>query len=162
MLNLEMSRIKDYLKIIAEKDGIQVCNDVAEYVFVVLAQFLQIVVSFPCNSFNNSDRSSLWYDICMESLLYNDKQKWFMIQTVLFHRCITTSTRVVWTWWRPSLRSSTPTLSSLRSCSKKSLGSHSGQARNSLVQKKRMDRWRIIWQKTYEGSLVSVQSFSAC
>ena len=32
MLNLEMSRIKDYLKIIAEKDGIPVCQDVAEYV----------------------------------------------------------------------------------------------------------------------------------
>ena len=44
-MNLEMSRIKDYLKIIAEKDGINVCNDVAHYVFVVLAQFLQIVVS---------------------------------------------------------------------------------------------------------------------
>ena len=43
-MNLEMSRIKDYLKIIAEKDGIPVCNDVAHYVFVVLAQFLQIVV----------------------------------------------------------------------------------------------------------------------
>ena len=46
-MNLEMSRIKDYLKIIAEKDGIPVCNDVAHYVFVVLAQFLQIVVSNP-------------------------------------------------------------------------------------------------------------------
>lgn len=43
-MNLEMSRIKDYLKIIAEKDGIPVCNDVAHYVLVVLAQFLQIVV----------------------------------------------------------------------------------------------------------------------
>ena len=45
MMNLEMSRIKDYLKIIAEKDGTPVCNDVAHYVLVVLAQFLQIVVS---------------------------------------------------------------------------------------------------------------------
>ena len=44
MMNLEMSRIKDYLKIIAEKDGIHVCSDAAQYVFVVLAQFLQIVV----------------------------------------------------------------------------------------------------------------------
>ena len=44
MLNLEMSRMKDYLKIIAEKDGIHVCSDAAQYVFVVLAQFLQIVV----------------------------------------------------------------------------------------------------------------------
>ena len=43
-MNLEMSRIKDYLKIIAEKDGTPVCNDVAHYVLVVLAQFLQIVV----------------------------------------------------------------------------------------------------------------------
>ena len=47
MMNLEMSRIKDYLKIIAEKDGTPVCNDVAHYVFVVLAHFLQIVVSNP-------------------------------------------------------------------------------------------------------------------
>ena len=42
---LEPSRIKDYLKIIFKKDGVQVCQQVMEYIVLVLAQFLQIMVT---------------------------------------------------------------------------------------------------------------------
>ena len=84
MMNLEMSRIKDYLKIIAEKDGIHVCNDVAQYVFVVLAQFLQIVVPIPSTIVTNF--------IALIDMYYDSKYD------TKVNRCITTSTRVDWTW----------------------------------------------------------------
>ena len=45
MMYLEPARIRDYLKIIYEKDGVKVCQHVMEYVVVVLAQFLQMMVT---------------------------------------------------------------------------------------------------------------------
>ena len=84
MLYLEMSRIKDYLKIIAKKDGIHVCNDVAQYIFIVLAQFLQIVVPIPSTIVTNF--------IALIDMHYN------LRYDSKVNRCITTSTRVVWTW----------------------------------------------------------------
>ena len=50
IMHLEPSRIRDFLKIIYEKDGVQVCQHVTEYVVVVLAEFLQIMVhDFGCS-----------------------------------------------------------------------------------------------------------------
>ena len=51
---LEPARIRDYLKIIFEKDGIQVCQQVMEYVVLVLAQFLQIMVTCQKSQLYNS------------------------------------------------------------------------------------------------------------
>ena len=44
LMYLEPSRVKEYLKIIFEKEGIKTCQDVMEYIVIVLAQFLQIMV----------------------------------------------------------------------------------------------------------------------
>ena len=48
MLYLEPARIQDYMKIIADKDGHQTCQNVMEYIVIVLGQFLQIMVSIHC------------------------------------------------------------------------------------------------------------------
>ena len=44
MLYLEPARIREYMKIIVDKDGQQTCQEVMEYIVVVLGQFLQIMV----------------------------------------------------------------------------------------------------------------------
>ena len=44
MLYLEPARIREYMKIIADKDCKQTCQEVMEYIVVVLGQFLQIMV----------------------------------------------------------------------------------------------------------------------
>ena len=44
MLFLEPARIREYMKIIADKDGQQTCQEVMEYIVVVLGHFLQIMV----------------------------------------------------------------------------------------------------------------------
>ena len=62
---LEPARIRDYLQIIFEKDGIQVCQQVMEYVVLVLAQFLQIMVTCPKSQLYNSLIVS-WKDVYVD------------------------------------------------------------------------------------------------
>ena len=45
LMNLEPARIREYMKIIADEDGHQTCQQVMEYIVLVLGQFLQIMVS---------------------------------------------------------------------------------------------------------------------
>jgi len=45
-LNLASSRVRDYLKIIAEKDGMEKSQKVTEYIVLVKGQFLQIMVHY--------------------------------------------------------------------------------------------------------------------
>ena len=44
MMYLNPERIREYLKIIREKDGLETCQNVIEHVIVVYAKFLQIMV----------------------------------------------------------------------------------------------------------------------
>ena len=44
MMYLDPARVADYIKIIFEKDGLQISQAVMEYIVIVLGQFLQIMV----------------------------------------------------------------------------------------------------------------------
>ena len=42
-ISLDPARIREYLSIIHKKDNLQTCQNVAEYIFLILGQFLQIM-----------------------------------------------------------------------------------------------------------------------
>ena len=42
-ISLDPARIREYLSIIHKKDNLQTCQNVTEYIFLILGQFLQIM-----------------------------------------------------------------------------------------------------------------------
>ena len=42
-ISLDPARIREYLSIIHRKDNLQTCQNVTEYIFLILGQFLQIM-----------------------------------------------------------------------------------------------------------------------
>ena len=45
-ISLDPARIREYLSIIHKKDNLQTCQNVEEYIFLILGQFLQIMAGY--------------------------------------------------------------------------------------------------------------------